>query len=351
MKKGVSARDVAERARVSRTTVSFVLNNTAGAVISEETRARVLRAARELGYVPNEQARSLSMTRHHTVGLFICHPRSPFSDSFILPLIDGASRVLNKHRFGLVLQQIGARETDYRTLIAEDDVDGVILVNPHHHDPALDALLDAAFPTVVIGAGTAGRANEVEVDNFAAACEATDHLLSLGHRRIGFISHAPLEFPAAADRRRGYLHALERAGRRPPAGEEALERIGRFSEESGYECANQLLALRARPTAIFAGNDMIAYGAMQAAKDAGLRIPDDLSIVGFDDNHLSRFTNPPMTTVAVPAASLGAEAARIAVESIIGSAALHPVRMVLSHHLSVRRTTGAPSSTASSEYA
>jgi DNA-binding LacI/PurR family transcriptional regulator len=189
------------------------------------------------------------------------------------------------------------------------------------------------------------------VDNFAAACEATDHLLSLGHRRIGFISHAPLEFPAAADRRRGYLHALERAGRRPPTGEEAFERIGRFSEESGYECANQLLALRARPTAIFAGNDMIAYGAMQAAKDAGLRIPDDLSIVGFDDNHLSRFTNPPMTTVAVPAASLGAEAARIAVESIIGSAALHPVRMVLSHHLSVRRTTGAPPSTASSEYA
>ena len=342
----MSARDVAERAGVSRTTVSFVLNNTAGAVISEETRVRVLRAARELGYVPNEQARSLSMTRHHTIGLFICHPRSPFSDSFILPMIDGVSRVLNKHRFGLVLQQIGARETDYRTLIAEDDVDGVILVNPHHHDPALDLLLDASFPTVVIGAGTAGRANELDVDNFAAAMEATEHLLSLGHRRIGFISHAPLEFPAAADRRRGYRHALERAGRRSPAGEDTLERVGSFSEESGYQCGGELLSLDSRPTAIFAGNDMIAYGAMQAAKDAGLRIPDDISIVGFDDNYLSRFTNPPMTTVAVPAASLGAEAARIAVESIIGSLTGGPVRQVLSHHLSVRRTTGRPSSAA-----
>ena len=343
MKKGVSARDVAERAGVSRTTVSFVLNNTEGAVISEETRARVLRAARELGYVPNEQARSLSMTRHHTIGLFISHLRSPFSDSFILPLIDGISRVLNKHRFQLVLQQVGTRESDYQKLIAEDDVDGVILVNPHHEDAAFERLLDTAFPTVVIGAGTSGKANEIDVDNFAAAKEATEHLLSLGHRRIGFISHAPLDYPAAAERRRGYLQALESAGAEPASGGEALERTGSFSEESGYRCAGELLSLASRPTAIFAGNDMIAYGVMQAVRDAGLRIPGDVSIVGFDDNYLSRFTNPPMTTVAVPAASLGAEAARIAVESITESRAGSPARLVLSHHLSVRRTTGRPS--------
>lgn len=341
MKRGVSARNVAERARVSRTTVSFVLNNTAGAVISEETRARVLRAARELGYVPNEQARTLSMTRHHAVGVFVCHPRSPFADSFVLPLIDGISRVLNKHRYRLVLQQVSMRSVDYRALTAEDDVDAVILINPHHHDEALELLLGCAFPTVVIGTSSAGPVSEVDVDNRAAAREAVEHLVGLGHRRIGFISHAPLDFPAASERRRGYLDAVRTAGMQG-VDRSLYEAIGDFSEESGYRRAEELLARDPRPTALFAGNDVIAYGAMQAAKDAGLRIPDDLSIVGFDDDYLSRFTNPPLTTVAVPAASLGAEAARLAVATVSHPRAQEPGRLVLSHHLAIRGSSGPP---------
>ncbi len=341
MKRGVSARDVAERAGVSRTTVSFVLNNTAGVVISEETRARVLRAARELGYVPNEQARSLSMTRHHAVGVFICHPRSPFADSFVLPLIEGISRVLNKHRYQLVLQQVGMRGVDYTRLIAEDDVDGVILINPHHHDEALGGLLERGFPTVVIGSFRAGRVSEVDVDNRAAAREAVEHLVGLGHERIAFISHAPLDFPAAAERRRGFLDAIREAGAESH-GDHVYEAVGAFSEESGYRCTETLLERRPRPTALFAGNDMVAYGAMQAAKDGGLRVPDDLSIVGFDDDYLSRYTNPPLTTIAVPAASLGAEAARLAVATISRPYEQDPGRLVLSHHLSVRGTCGPP---------
>ncbi len=341
MKRGVSARDVAERAGVSRTTVSFVLNNTAGTVISEETRARVLRAARELGYVPNEQARSLSMTRHHAVGVFICHPRSPFADSFVLPLIDGISRVLNRHRYQLVLQQVGMRGADYGELIDEDDVDGVILINPHHHDEALERLLERAYPTVVIGSFPARQVDEVDVDNRVAAREAVGHLVGLGHRRIAFISHAPLDFPAAAERRRGYLDAI--SGSEAQVADGSLpEAEGSFSEESGYRGAETLLAQRPRPTAIFAGNDVIAYGAMQAAKEAGLRIPGDLSIVGFDDDYLSRYTNPPLTTVAVPAASLGAEAARLAIATIARPHQQNPTRLVLSHHLSVRGTSGPP---------
>lgn len=339
MERRVSARDVAQRAGVSRTTVSFVLNNTAGTVISEDTRARVLRAAQELGYIPNEQARNLSMARHHAVGVFICHPRSPFSDSFVQPLMAGVSRVLNKHRYRLVLQQVAMRGVGYRALIQEDDVDGVILVNPHHDDPALDKLLDGLFPTVVVGNARAGRVNQVDVDNRAAAREATEHLIALGHRRIAFISHAPLEFDAAAERRRGYLDAAE--PHRDAAGA-TLERVGAFSEESGYRAAQELLSQRPRPTAILAGNDMIAYGAIQAVRECGLRIPDDVSLVGLDDDYLSRYTNPPLTTIAIPAASLGAEAARLVVAAIASPRTQEPRRLILSHHLTVRGTTAPP---------
>ncbi len=316
-----------------------MLNNKNGVVISEETRARVLHAADELGYIPNEQARALSMTRRRAIGVFVCHPRSPLSDSFIMPLVDGMSHVMNRRRFGLVVQQVRMRDYDYRSLIEEDGVDGVVLINPHDDDAALDRLVETRFPTVVVGTVPAIPVPQVDIDNHDAARDAVRHLAELGHRRIAFISHSPFTYRAAHDRHRGYAAALAEANIRT---EEQLQREAAFTEESGYTEAVRLLRLDDPPTAILAGNDVVAYGVMQAARDRGLSIPQDLSIVGIDDDYLSRFTRPPLTTVAVPAASMGAEAARLAVTSVVEGTHGEPRPIVLSHHLTVRGSSAAP---------
>jgi DNA-binding LacI/PurR family transcriptional regulator len=330
----VSAQDVAEKAGVSRTTVSFVLNNTPGKIISEATRQRVLHAAEELQYTPNETARHLAMTKHHSVGLFICHTHSVFSDAYIIGLIEGMSKILNKHRFRLILQPLKLSQSDYLLLAGEDDVDGIILLNSHDGDEGLARVVSAGFPLVVIGTLTDKSIPQVDIRNREAAAEVTRHLIDLGHQRIGMIVHASTVYYAARDRYRGFQDALDEAG---IENREEWVKFGDFTEESGYEAMQELLSASQQPTAVFAGNDMIAYGAVKAIKDAGLNIPGDISVAGFDDDFLSRYLNPPLTTMSLPAASLGAEAARLIVHAIRGNG-IREKQVTLSPHLSIRES-------------
>ncbi len=332
-KKRVSALDVAERAGVSRTTVSFILNNTPGKIISETTRQRVLKAVAELDYRPNEVARNLALTRHHSIGLFICHTDSVFSDAYIISLIEGMSKILNKHRFQLVLQPLKLRQGDYLSLAERDDVEGIILLNTHDKDEGLAEIIKTGFPLVVIGTLSDKSVFQVDIDNYAAARQVMSYLIGLGHQRIAMISHAPRVYYAARNRFRGYEDTLDEAGL-----EYREVRIANFSEESGYRAMEELLALKDRPTAVFAGNDMIACGAIQAIKDEGLNIPDDLSIAGFDDDFLSRYLNPPLTTMSLPAPSLGAEAARLLINRLTGRGFPEKRQLLLSPHLSVRQS-------------
>ncbi|WP_455383069.1 LacI family DNA-binding transcriptional regulator [Salinispira pacifica] len=312
----VSSADVARRAGVSRTTVSFVLNNTPGKTISEETRQRVLEAASNLGYEPNVNARRLALLRDKAVGLFVCQSQSVVSDSYVIRLIEGMSQVLNRKRYSLVLQPVRAAESNYADLAAQDELDGVVLLNAHEQDDGISELQRKGVPLVVIGTMADESIFQVDIDNRQAAQEMTSHLIELGHRRIGMIVHAPLYFYAARERLAGFRSALKRA--RIGAREE-LVTVADFTESSGELSMKHLLELDERPTAVFAGNDLIAYGAYKAIRDAGLRIPEDISVVGFDDDYLSRYLSPPLTTMSLPAAGLGSIAAGLVAQQIVAA--------------------------------
>lgn len=313
-KRMVSASDVAKLAGVSRTTVSFILNNTPGKHISEATRQRVLQAATALEYVPDEDAVSVARRTHFTIGFFISHSSSIFTDAYIIRLIDGMALVFNKHRCRLVLQPLRQSQTNYVELVRSHSLDGVILINTHINDPGILELEQLGIPLVVIGSIQGLHIPQVDIDNTAAAREMVEHLIALGHSKIAMIVHAPVSYYAAAHRLAGYKMAMESAG---------LEinpeyiKVADFTEASGYRAMRELLDLKERPTAVFAGNDVVAYGAMQAIQDEGLSIPADISLAGFDDDYLSRYLNPPLTTVTQPAAGLGEAAARLVLKQIL----------------------------------
>ncbi len=307
-------------------------------MISEATRQKVLRAASELNYLPNETARNLAMSRHPSIGLFICHSHSVFADAYIFGLIEGMSKILNKYRFQLVLQPLKTSNSDYLALARQDGVEGIILLNPHEDDVGLSRIIQAGFPLAIIGTLADKEILQVDIDNFSAARIVADYLIGLGHRRIGMITHASPIYWAARKRLEGYRAALERAGL--PADDEHIL-FADFSEESGLLAMKKLLAASERPTAVFAGNDVIAYGAIQAVRDANLNVPRDISIAGFDDDFLSRYLNPPLTTMSLPAASLGAEVSKLLIHGINGKTLAHK-QIIISPHLAVRGSCAPP---------
>ncbi len=334
--KRASSSDVALKAGVSRTTVSFVLNSTPGKAIPEETRQKVLEAARALSYTPNEKARSVAMVKHNSIGFFIPHSGYVSSDAYVIRILEGMTPVLNKARFQLVLQPLKLKQMDYLHLARQDNVDGIILMNTHDDDKGLTEVIDSGFPLVVIGTVSRPDVCQIDIDNKAAAASAVRHLISLGHRAIGMIGHAPLSFYAARERLEGFRETLRDAGLPVRS---AWVREGDLSEASGYRAMREILARKPRPTALFAGNDVVAYGAIQAIKDAGLSIPGDVSVIGFDDDLLSRYVNPPLTTVTNPAPGLGAEAARLLIGKLRGRPAPCP-RKLLHTALALRDSCG-----------
>jgi len=332
LKKRISSSDVARRAGVSRTTVSFVLNNTPGKQISEETRQKVLKAEAELNYMPNAVARELAMIKYKDIGFFICNSQSMFSGIFIRRIIEGMSPALNKNRFQLILQPIKIGEADYLQLARKNKIDGIILVNTYYRDKGLLGLMAEKFPLVVIGKMENKDIAQVDIDNFSAAGEVVNYLANLGHKKISMIIHGPLAYYAVKNRLEGYKKAL--AGNGIPVRDDYIVQ-GNFSEESGYAAMQKLLSLKDRPTAVFAGNDLIAYGAIQAIKDAGFSIPKDISVIGFDDDLFSRYQQPPLTTMNLPAAGLAEKAVTLLIEQMKNKNQPKS-QIILPTHLSVR---------------
>lgn len=338
----VSAEDVAREAGVSRTTVSFVLNNTPGKSITESTRQRVLEAASRLGYIPNEDARRLAQMRSRTVVLLICHSQSVYSDAFITRVLEGMSQAANRFRARLIVHPVSLRATDYRELASKDGAEGIILINAHAEDPALAALAGEGFPTVSMDFVDEMAVDQVYVDNAAAAKEITEYLIGLGHTRIAMISHAPQVFLSARKRLQGYRTALEQHGISFDAG---LVRHADFSEHSGFVQMEDLLNSTPRPTAVFVGNDVVAYGTLQAARQAKLNVPGDLSIAGFDDDYMSRFLNPPLTTMVLPAAGHGSAAVEVLINRLSGELSGVPIKRQLRAHIAVRDSCAPPATT------
>ncbi|MBI1877746.1 MAG: LacI family DNA-binding transcriptional regulator [Chloroflexi bacterium] len=339
-KRRITSHEVAERAGVSRTTVSFVLNDVAGMQISEETRQRVLQAARDLGYVPDAAARSLASGRTHILGLIICQPADHIIiDAYIHQVIYGLSEAGRVRGFRVLLESVEdvSQPDAYIHLVRAKRIDGILLSGPRSDDNQLPALIADGFPTVLLGRLGHNPAFFVDVDNQAAAFEAVTHLAALGHQRIACITNGPLQYTSASERLLGYRQALRQAGLSEA---EALIRYGDFEPEDGYKAMQALLEVQPRPTAVFVASDVVAFGAMAAIRDSRLRIPDDVAVVGFDDVPMSRYFTPALTTVRLSAVEQGRRGGEILIDLIEGKAPAE-AHIFLPTELIVRQSCGA----------
>lgn len=323
----ITSSDVAKHAGVSRTTVSFVLNGVTTANISEETRERVLAAATELGYVPDAAAQALARGRAQTVGIVFTRPE-PLPDGGFMRyhIVEGLMAVARQHGMGVLVDSVPPAEVadTYRQLARTRRIDGLIVSDTRVNDRALRELIHDGFPIIVLGLLPHLKVSTLEFDNRGGARQAVKHLIDQGHRRIGVILYAPREFTGAAERLLGYQDALAAAG---IPFDEALVRYGNYSPSSGYNAALSLLEKAEPPTAIFVASDEVAIGALAAIHAQGLRVPEQMAIVGFDDNPLARFTTPALTTVRLPFEEMGRQAARMLIERILDPGA--PLRQVL----------------------
>ena len=329
-------RDVARHAAVSIKTVSRVINREAN--VRPETRARVMEAVRELQYEPNPAARGLAGRRTFSIGLLY---ENPHEFSYIQQILEGVFGVCQEHGYALLLRPSSEIPTteDIVRFLTQTRVDGMVLTAPiGDRAEVIDALAERQVPFVQISPGiTDTRWTSVGPDDFAGGRTLTEHLLDLGHSRIGFIKGDP-RHGAANARLEGHLQALRNRGM---AVDETLIVPGLFDFESGKAAAHGLFRLEQRPTAIVAGNDDMAAGAIVAAREVGLDLPTELSVAGFDDSPTALHTWPPLTTVRQPIVEIASQAAVLLLEWIRGERDAH-VRRTFDCRLVVRRSTSPP---------
>ena len=330
---------VGEMAGVSRSTVSRVINHHPN--VREEVRQRVWQVIRETGYQPHAAARSLVTRRTYIIGAIIPETVTTlFVDPFFPLLLRGITETCNAHGYHLMLSLFSnpdRQEEMYRRLVHGSHLDGVIVASARTDDPLVHKLLDDSVPLVLVGRHSDSRASYVDVDNIGAARMAVEHLIRLGHKRIATIT-GPLSMAGGEDRLQGYRLALE--SYHLPVQEELIAE-GDFTEHSGTAAMHRLLP--AAPTAVFAASDSMAIGALKALREANLRVPEDVALVGFDDIPAVTAIEPPLTTVRQPIERLGATAADLLLNLLEnrpeGQAAVQ--RIVLPAELVVRGSCGA----------
>ncbi len=309
-------RDVAARAGVSHQTVSRVINGSPN--VAEATRMRVLGAIGELGYVPSPMARGLISNRTHSLGVVA----DDISDGFFARLVAGAEAEARRRGYYLMIGSVEPDDDErgYLRLMLERRVEGLILARPSVPLTPADLLpaRDAGVPLVAVGSSGLSGFPVVDVDNRQGGYDATRHLLERGHRRIATIV-GPRDWPSAAARLKGYRQALREAG---VAEEPALvERASDWGLESGRAAAARLLERGADFTALFAHSDLIALGAIRQLREVSRRVPDDISVVGYDDLPVADYVEPALTTVHQPMHEVGAIAAGILLDQLAGNAA------------------------------
>ncbi len=295
-------KDVAREAGVSTATVSHVINKTR--YVSEETRARVLRAIERCDYYPNAAARSLASGRSNILGLII----SDISNPFFPELVKSIEMAAFERGYDVILSNTNydARRTShYVRRIIERKIAGVALMTSELDMSLIDELARKQVSVVFLDLGSAGeRMSNLVVDYAMGIEEAIDYLVSLGHRRIAYVG-GPARLRSAAKRLEAFRDSVERhlPGGDPPAIYE-----GDFKLEGGQEAAREILRSKPRPTAVLAANDMMALGIMRECQAAGLGIPQDMSLIGFDDIAFAALADPPLTTISLPRTELGRKA-------------------------------------------
>ena len=333
----ITSQDVADLAKVSHTTVSFVLNDVKGLNISAETRQRVLEAVEMLNYVPDARAQALASRRAKAIGLIMTRsPHHIATDTFLPQIIGGLIEVIKKHRLRLLIEFVEVEHQDraYLELARAKHIDGMILFTPRLDDAGLKKLEEVDIPTVLMGEIEGSNLYSVDVNNHLAAKQAVQYLLELGHTEIACITNAPASYAAAPDRVRGYKDALLNSGITP---DDDLIRYADFDPQSGYEQMNSLLQSDKKFTAVFVASDNVAIGAKSALREAGLRIPEDISIVGFDDIPWAQYADPPLTTIHVDAQDLARKACLVLMDLLQGKEPASKQQTV-DTHLVVRKS-------------
>ncbi|MCB0199231.1 MAG: LacI family DNA-binding transcriptional regulator [Caldilineae bacterium] len=295
--------DVAREAGVSYATVSRVLNDEP--YVKPETRERVTATLQRMGYVANRQARSLRTGRSQMIGLLV----RDLGTGYIGQIISGVDAEIAETDFEMLLftTHHQAREPEYVATFVGGMADGLLLILPHNVDPYTGLLNQRRYPHVFVDYKGSDKGPAVGADNYGGAIMAIDYLVSLGHRRIGFITGA-LDLTSGVDRLTGYRQAAANHGLDD---DPALVAEGDYHQPSGHAAAQALLSLPHRPTAIFAANDAMAFGAMEAIREAGLRIPDDMSVMGFDDTPQAAGVSPALTTIRQPLEEMGRQAVQM----------------------------------------
>jgi len=303
--------------------------------IGPATRARVLEAAAALGYQPNAPASQLARGSSLTIGLVLRQdPGQVASDALLPQTVQGLGDAARDGGFQVLVESLPPVPGGYRRLLQSRRVDGLVVSGPLADDAELRRILDDGFPIVLQGHVTTLSAPSVDVDNVAGAKAAVSQLLDKGHTSIAMITNAPLKYTSAAERLNGYQLALaEYATPFDPN----LIAEGAFVAESGFEAMTALLQ-KASFTAVFVASDVLALGAMGALRANGLRVPTDVSVVGFDDIPLAAYFDPPLTTVRIPAYELGKTAGKLLLAQIGGEPV--PQRTLLDTELMVRESVG-----------
>ena len=321
---------MARLAGVSVATVSYVINGTV--TVTPETRRVVQAAIRELDYHPNSQARGLAKAATRTIGLAIARNRYT-SDPFLMEFVAGMGDVTVGAGYGLLLAPFA--DGGELMLVKERRVDGLVLLDTDVDDPRLPQLQELKFPVVIFGRADNARGFPwIDVDGYAGGRMVAEHLLRLGHRRIAHVA-APQHFMYARERQRGWADRLTEAGLPPE-----LVAEGDLTEASGERALLELLALPEPPTAVFVASDLMAAGLIKAAHSQGVRVPEDLAVVGFDDTRMAEWLSPPLTTVQQPILDLGRQAAQMLLDRLEGRSR-QPRGVLISPRLVVRRSCGA----------
>ena len=303
-------KDVAERAGVSTTTVSHVINQTR--YVSEELTQRVHSAMEELDYQPNLLASSLRSGESKIIGLIIPDISNQFFSDISRKIEDNVLR----HGYSVIMCNTDDdidKEKRYIDILIAKQVDGIVFISAGDETKSLRKSIEKRIPIVVADRDIENqKVNTVIVDNFIGGYEATKYLMSLGHRRIGFIS-GPSEISPSYERYEGYKKALLESNL---IADPSLFVQGDFRYQGGERAMKKLLALKPTPTAVFACNDMMAIGAIRTAYNQNLNVPDDISIIGFDNIPLSKATFPALTTMAQPTEEMAFQIIEILVELI-----------------------------------
>ena len=326
--------DVAERAGLSISTVSHVINNSRS--VSDESRQRVLQAMEELDFKPNALARSLRLRKTNTLGMIVPDSANPFFAE-VSRAIEDASFAQN---YSVILCNSEGdldKQGAYTNVLIENRVAGILFVAAGPSTELVNDLGRRRVPLVVVDREVPGVGVDTVMTNHAqGGCLATQHLIDLGHKRIACIA-GNSEVSPSAERLTGYRQTLNKNGH--PYDKKLVVK-GDFQYESGYGATTYLLALERPPTAIFACNDLMAVGCISAASEFGYRVPDDLSVVGFDDVRLASFTNPPLTTIVQPKVEIGTIATKMLLERVLDMDS-KPRFTRLDTELKIRRSTTA----------